>query len=171
MCNENNLTLDKILDKIENKIICCDEEQREKFEEYKFTRNLLLELRDIKEQQEFKCGDLVWCITFDENYENYEYQGSIFIATCNDYVLVSPEYYGCENNINKQLCEMCDESIRGASLSIEMFRRCYVVKTEEEAKNYCTLRNELKEAEIEYDWGDNEEYNMDINKDIEKQGD
>ena len=63
-----------------------------------------------------KPGDTVYCIGDDE-----ECIGFLFMAVCNGYVIVCPEYSGLENDFGSQLQEMCDESMEESGVDIYLF--------------------------------------------------
>ena len=63
-----------------------------------------------------KPGDTVYCIGDDEDYT-----GFLFMAVCNGYVIVCPEYSGLENDFGGQLQEMCDESMEESGVDVYIF--------------------------------------------------
>ena len=64
-----------------------------------------------------KLGDTVYCIGDDEE----DYTGFLFMAVCNGYVIVCPEYSGLENDFGGQLQEMCDESMEESGVDVYLF--------------------------------------------------
>lgn len=63
-----------------------------------------------------KPGNTVYCIGDDEDYS-----GFLFMAACNGYVIVCPEYSGLENDFAGQLQEMCDESMEESGVDVYIF--------------------------------------------------
>ena len=145
MNNTNDLSIDELITHYEQKM---DEESRNTslYEQYYHTRKYLLELKDVKEEQEYHVGDIVWCVDCEEYIEDeegnytYDYSGNIFMGTCGDYVLVTSEYSHCKDNFNRQLCEMCDESSLGQIPDIMIYRKRYVFKNKEDARIACGIK-------------------------------
>lgn len=130
-----DLTIDEIIDHCERKLN-AEPKDSMLYAEHYHTRKYLLELQDFRDKQQFNVGDLVWCVyDYEEDGESkYDCDGYIFMGVCGDYVLVATEYAHCEDNFNRQLAEMCDESLANQGIDIEMFRRYRVFKTKEEAE-------------------------------------
>lgn len=78
-----------------------------------------------------KVGEQVYCI---EEYEDEnDYSCYLFVAICNDFVIVSPRYTH-HDNFNEQLEEMCEDSQEWLKTSFVMFPRKNVFLTREEAE-------------------------------------
>ena len=77
-----------------------------------------------------KLGDTVYCIGDDEE----DYTGFLFMAVCNGYVIVCPEYSGLENDFDGQLQEMCDESMEESGVDVYIFPEDRVFLTAEGAE-------------------------------------
>ena len=75
-----------------------------------------------------KPGDLVFCMA------EGSYSGLLFMAVCNDYVLVCPEAW--ETEFDDQLEMMSDERIFGLSTGICLYSVKDVFLSEEEAEHY-----------------------------------
>lgn len=67
-----------------------------------------------------KPGDTVYCISGDED-TGEDYSGYLFMAMCNGYVIVCPEYSGLENDFDGQLQEMCGESLEESGVDVYIF--------------------------------------------------
>ena len=76
-----------------------------------------------------KPGDTVYCIDDEE-----ECIGFLFMAVCNGYVIVCPEYSGLENDFGSQLQEMCDESMEESGVDVYIFPEDRVFLTAEGAE-------------------------------------
>ena len=76
-----------------------------------------------------KPGDTVYCIDDEE-----ECIGFLFMAVCNGYVIVCPEYSGLENDFGGQLQEMCDESMGENGVDVYIFPEDRVFLTAEGAE-------------------------------------
>lgn len=63
-----------------------------------------------------KPGDTVYCIGEEEDCS-----GFLFMAACNGYVIVCPEYSGLENDFGSQLQEMCNESMEESGVNVYLF--------------------------------------------------
>lgn len=96
----------------------------------------LREYEDAEEQglltmNPCKTGEQVYCI---EEYEDgCDYSCYLFIAVCNDYVIVSPRYMS-HDDFEEQLVEMCEESQEWMKVSFVMFPLNKVFLTKEEAE-------------------------------------
>ena len=63
-----------------------------------------------------KPGDTVYRIGDDEDCS-----GFLFMAVCNGYVIVCPEYSDLENDFAGQIQEMCDESMEESGIDVYLF--------------------------------------------------
>lgn len=78
-----------------------------------------------------KVGQEIYCI---EEYEDgCDYSIYLYMATCNDFVLVAPKYTHSDT-FDEQLEEMCEESQEYQNVSICIFPRKNVFLTKEEAE-------------------------------------
>ncbi len=72
--------------------------------------------RKVSKFENVKPGDTVYCIGEEEDYSVF-----LFMAVCNGYVIVCPEYSGLENDFAGQLQEMCDESMEESGIDVYLF--------------------------------------------------
>lgn len=78
-------------------------------------------------------GDLVWCME-NEGYDDADYTGYLFMATCMGYVIVCSEYMHHAGWFDYQLAEMAEESEENMGVEVYIFRKKDVCLTEDEAK-------------------------------------
>lgn len=78
-----------------------------------------------------KVGDPIVCV---EEYEDgYDYSTYLLMATCGDFVIVTPRLFRC-NNFDKQLHDMCEESQEWERIDACLFHRSRVFLSKEEAE-------------------------------------
>ena len=75
-----------------------------------------------------KPGDLVYCI----NDEEEDFSGCLFMAICNNYVIVCSEYMHLEGDFDGQLAEMHEDTIEDCGVEVEIYPIDKVFLTESE---------------------------------------
>lgn len=85
------------------------------------------------EEQKLQCkpGDMVWCIEGCDG--EFKLGGYLFMATCGEFVIVTPGYVPCES-FEAQLIEMTEESLDFDGVSVRIFEKEAVFLTKEEAE-------------------------------------
>ena len=89
-----------------------------------------LEEYKLQESLPYKVGDIVWVI---DEYEN-DYDGYVFMATCDEYVIVAVEYAHCVGDFKIQLLDMVDESYDNFGVNVEIYHKDKVFPTQEAAE-------------------------------------
>lgn len=129
-----DLTIDEIIDHCERKLN-TEPKDSMLYAEHYHTRKYLLELQDIQIDRKFNTGDTVWILGGDEDdSDELDYSGYIFMATCGDYVIVTTEYAHCNGDFQRQLVEMAMESYDSYGVDVEIFHKRKVYKTIEDVK-------------------------------------
>ena len=85
----------------------------------------------------FKVGQWIYGIeVIEDDFENAEVSGYLFMAECGDYVICCAEYSHLQGCFNEQLEEMYKESIQDCSADLNILKKEYVFGTENEANDY-----------------------------------
>lgn len=128
-----DITIDEIIDYCED--VLNKESKNSDLYKYNYhTRKLLLDLKDIQEDMQYKLGQSVWIMMGKEDkVKTLYYKEYLFIATCSDYVIVTPKPYEYDDNFKKQLSKMFYSSIV-ARTDIKIFHKRRVYQTKDEVK-------------------------------------
>ena len=84
----------------------------------------------------FEVGEWIFGIeVVDDDYENAEISGYLFMAECGDYILCTAEYSHFTGDFDGQLSEMYEECMEDQSISVNMLRKelCFGFPNEAEA--------------------------------------
>jgi len=91
----------------------------------------------------FKVGQLIYAIVVEEdNWDEAEISGLLFMAECGDYILACSEYAHLEDDFESQLEEMCDESAEWDGVSVCLLRKKLCFETKNQARDHL---NEMRE--------------------------
>lgn len=84
----------------------------------------------------FKVGQLVYGIeVLEDDFENAEVSGYLFMAECGDYIICCSEYMHQEGDFNSQLEEMYEESINDYGVDVNMLKKEYVFEAYNQAND------------------------------------
>lgn len=87
----------------------------------------------------YKPGQIIYGIeVIDDEWEEAEVSGYLFMAECQDYILCCSQYMHLEGDFESQLDEMYEESINDMSVSINMLRKDLCFDTYQQAEDYLT---------------------------------
>lgn len=85
----------------------------------------------------FKPGQWIYGIEVDEeDYDEAEVSGFLFMAECDDYIVCCAEYLSCENNFKSQLKEMYKESFNNYGIEVNLLKKALCFETKDEAYEY-----------------------------------
>lgn len=112
-------------------------EYAEACKELEHYRNLEVEGRLT--EQPCKPGDKVWVIENDEDEDNYA--GYLFMGMCGDYAIVCSTYTWCED-FNHQLDEMVDETKEDGETHVSIFHKDDIYLTKRDVILELTEREE-----------------------------
>jgi hypothetical protein len=88
----------------------------------------------------FDVGQLIYGIeVIDDDFENAEISGYLYMAECGNYIICCAEYAHLENDFDTQLCEMYIESIEEYGIELNLLKKEYVFETKEGAKRYLDI--------------------------------
>lgn len=84
----------------------------------------------------FKIGQLVYGIEVKEDdFENAEVVGYLFMSECSDYIICCSEYMHHEGDFNSQLQEMYEESVDEQGVEVNILKKEYVFETYNQAND------------------------------------
>lgn len=84
----------------------------------------------------FKPGQLIYGIeVVEDDFENAEVVGYLFMAECGDYIICCSEYMHHEGDFSSQLDEMYEESIDEQGVDVNILRKEYVFETYNQAND------------------------------------
>ena len=131
-----DMTIDEIIDHCEN-VLDNEPKDSDLYAEHYHTRKLLFDLQDIQEDMQYKLGQSVWVMMGKEDDEYSLYSSEyIFMATCSDYVIVTPSSTKIKDNFKnfkRQLAKMFYKSLV-KNANIKIFHKRRVHQTKEEAE-------------------------------------
>lgn len=85
----------------------------------------------------FKVGQWIWCIDhFNDDLEEAEVSGYLFMAECGDYIIASSEYAHWEDDFKNQLEEMYEESIEYRGVEVFLLKKDSCFGTQNQAEDY-----------------------------------
>jgi hypothetical protein len=92
----------------------------------------------------YKVGQPIWGIeVLDDNYEEAEVTGHLFMAECGDYIICTAEDISFECDFNGQLDDMYEESIEEDGIRMNMLKKDLCFPTRKQAYEYLV---ELKKS-------------------------
>ena len=107
---------------------------------HKFCNNCGADMR--KEKKMFKVGQWIWCIDqFNDDLEDAEVSGYLFMAECGNYIIASCEYAHWEDDFENQLEEMYEESMEYHGVELFMLKKDLCFETQSQAEDFL---NEMK---------------------------